>query len=191
MIIALSGKINSGKSTVADIFKEYGFTLDSFASSVKDICCILFNYDRNKIEGNTPEDRIWRESIDINMTNLMGYKFTPRDAMIKVGTDFGRNMIHKNIWIESLFNRYYKNPNQAIVITDLRFANEYDEIKKRDGVIIRINRNNNNSNTQINSNSQHSSECELDNHPFDYVIDNDGTIEELKIKVINIIANLI
>ncbi len=182
MIIALSGKINSGKSTVANIFKDNNFIIDSFAKSVKDICCIIFGYDREKIEGSNKEDRMWRESIDINISRLLGYNFTPRDAMIKVGTDFGRNMIHPNIWIESLFNRY--NSQDNILITDLRFINEYQEIKKRGGIVIRINRFNN-----INHNN-HISECELDDYKFDYIIDNNGSIEELKEKVINIIKNL-
>jgi hypothetical protein len=184
MIIALSGKINSGKTTVSDIFKEHNFIIDSFAKSVKDICCIIFGYDREKIEGNNKEDRLWRETIDINISKLLGYSFTPRDAMIKVGTDFGRNMIHPNIWIESLFNRYNNQSN--ILITDLRFVNEYNEIKKKGGIVIRINRPN-----TSNNHNNHTSECELDNYIFDYIIDNNGTIEELKEKVINIIKNLI
>lgn len=222
MIIAISGKIGSGKSTVGEIFEKEGFVLDSFAKSVKDICSILFGYDRNKIEGITQEDRKWRESIDKNHSNLIGKDFTPRDAMVLVGTEFGRNMIHPNIWIETLFNRYDKNTGTAqfqtqdtfsvsnlelalaksdestyrlnsslfgILITDLRFTNEYDEIKKRGGIVIRINRPNltnlNNSN-----NSNHISECALDNHDFDYVIDNDGTLYDLENSVLNIINEI-
>jgi hypothetical protein len=188
MIIAISGKIGSGKSTVGDIFEKQGFVLDSFAKSVKDICSILFGYDRNKIEGSTPADRLWREKIDKNNTNLIGKDFTPRDAMVLVGTEFGRNMIHPNIWIETLFNRSDKNKD--LLITDLRFPNEYEEIKKRGGIVIRINRPNltnliNNSNS-----SNHISECALDNHNFDYVINNDGTLYDLEISIINIINEI-
>jgi hypothetical protein len=216
MIIAISGKIGSGKSTVGDIFEREGFQLDSFAKSVKDICSILFGYDRHKIEGYTPADRLWRESIDKQHTNLIGKDFTPRDAMVLVGTEFGRNMIHPNIWIETLFNRYHKNTGTVqcqsllhpvcnnlaitlaksnestgglnsslfgILITDLRFPNEYEEIKKRGGIVIRINRSDKNS---IN----HISECALDNHNFDYLINNNTTLYDLEIKVLNIINEI-
>ena len=181
MIVAISGKIGSGKSTVGDIFEKQGFQLDSFAKSVKDICSILFGYDRDKIEGSTPADRLWRETIDKNHTNLIGKDFTPRDAMVLVGTAFGRNMVHPNIWIETLFNRYDKNKD--LLITDLRFPNEYEEIKKRGGIVIRINRSNQNS-------SNHISECALDNHNFDYVINNNSTLYDLEINIINIINEI-
>ena len=181
MIVAISGKIGSGKSTVGEIFEKNGFELDSFAKSVKDICSTLFGYDRNIIEGSTPEDRKWRETIDKKHTNLIGKDFTPRDAMVLVGTEFGRNMIHPNIWIETLFNRYDKNKD--LLITDLRFPNEYDEIKKRGGIVIRINR-------FYKNNSDHISECALDNHNFDYVIDNNSTLYDLEISVLNIINKI-
>ncbi len=193
MIIAISGKIGSGKSTVGDIFEKQGFQLDSFAKSVKDICSILFGYDRNKIEGSTPDDRLWREKVDKNHTNLIGKNFTPRDAMVLVGTQFGRNMIHQNIWIETLFNRYDKNTD--LLITDLRFPNEYEEIKKRGGIVIRINRPNLTKLTNLNSSnssnsSNHISECALDNYNFDYVINNNTTLYDLEIKVLNIINEI-
>jgi hypothetical protein len=187
MIIAISGKIGSGKSTVGDIFEREGFVLDSFAKSVKDICCILFGYDRDTIEGSTPNSRIWREAIDKKNTNLLKRDFTPRDAMVLVGTEFGRNMIHNNIWIETLFNRYDKNKH--LLVTDLRFPNEYEEIKKRGGIVIRINRPITTKLTNLNS-SNHISECALDNHNFDYVINNDGTLYDLEISVLNIINEI-
>ncbi len=183
MIIGLSGKIGSGKSTIGKIFEDEGFILDSFATSVKDICCILFGYDRDKIEGNTIQDRFWREQIDEKTTNIMGYNMSPRDAMIFIGTKFGRNQINENIWIETLFNRYENSNNKKLLITDLRFPNEYDEIKKRGGIVIRINRKDNH------YNSNHISECALDYHNFDYIINNDGTIDDLKIKVKEITYN--
>ena len=183
MIIGLSGKIGSGKTTVGDIFENEGFRLDSFANSVKDICCILFSYNRNKIEGSNPEDRLWREHKDIKTSTIMNRDMSPRDAMVFIGTEFGRNQINDNIWIETLFNRYEQSNNKNLLITDLRFPNEYDEIKKRGGFIIRINRENTNKNNHI-------SECALDNHKFDYIIDNNGTIDDLVIKVFGIINDI-
>lgn len=183
MIIAISGKKGSGKSTIGEIFRDDGFILDSFANSVKDICTILFGYDRNKLEGITEEDRKWRETTDIKYSELMNNNFTPREAMILVGTYFGRNMIHPNIWIETLFNRYDNNSNKNLLITDLRFPNEYEEIKKRGGIIIRVNRFNNDNNDNNHNNLHYETECLLDNYNFDYVIDNNGTIDELKDKI--------
>ena len=63
------------------------------------------------------------------------------------------------------------------IITDMRFLNEMEAVKKRGGITIRVNRN------LEESKDQHESETELDNAEFDYVIDNNGTIEELIEKV--------
>jgi hypothetical protein len=183
MIIGLSGKIGSGKSTVSEIFQQNGYYLDSFANSVKDVSNIIFGFDRNKLDGLTKEDREWREKPDEKYSLLLEKSFSPRDSLILIGTNFGRNLIHKDVWIETVFNRYNLNQNKKLLITDVRFPNEYDSIKKRNGVIIRLERNNLN---LIN----HESETSLDNHEFDFIIYNNGTIDELKEKIITIIKKL-
>lgn len=182
MIVGISGKIGSGKSTIAEQFKNFGFYLDSFANSVKDVSSIIFGFDRNKLEGISKEDRIWRETPDERYSNLLGKNFSPRDSLILIGTTLGRNQIHQDIWIESVFNRHL--PNKNLLITDVRFPNEYESIKKRGGILIRINRQNETNLT----NSNHESECALDNYKFDYIINNDGTLEEL-IEKTNILIN--
>jgi len=80
------------------------------------------------------------------------------------------------------------------VITDVRFPNEAEAIRARGGFVIRVNRNRlqptNNPNIKISLDhirtdkdiidvGNHPSETSLDNYNFDYVIDNNGTIEEL------------
>ena len=80
------------------------------------------------------------------------------------------------------------------IITDTRFPNEADAVKSRGGINIRIERDDyifDGAGKRIiptkeyvnTSNKQHESETALDNYTFDYVIDNNGTIEDLIIKV--------
>ena len=75
-----------------------------------------------------------------------------------------------------------KNNFPNWIITDMRFLNEMEAVKKKDGITIRVNRN------LEESKDQHESETELDNAEFDYVIDNNGTIEELIEKVREILT---
>lgn len=103
------------------------------------------------------------------------------------------------------------------VITDCRFPNEADAIKAKGGINIRINRPiiirksysehkhineiydpNNEAHValikgELLQNPPHESETALDNYEFDYVIENDGTIEDLinKVRVILKDINLI
>ena len=116
---------------------------------------------------------------------------TPRLLLQLLGTKCGRNIIHPNIWVNSLMSEYFcvqsdLAPNGIDcpnwIITDMRFLNEMEAVKKRGGITIRINRN------LEESKDQHESETELDNVEFDYVIDNNGTIEELIEKVREILT---
>ena len=60
------------------------------------------------------------------------------------------------------------------IITDVRFPNEADAVKQRKGINIRLQRN-----SDLDNNDTHISESALDFYKFDYVVDNNGTIEEL------------
>lgn len=64
------------------------------------------------------------------------------------------------------------------IITDTRFPNEADAVKSRGGINIRLQRN-----SDLDNNDIHVSETALDFYKFDYVVDNNGTIEDLIIKV--------
>ena len=81
------------------------------------------------------------------------------------------------------------------VITDVRFPNEANAVKYRGGIVIRINRlysgqinpigdkiklgNVSSQAVEIDHSKPHLSETALDDYPFDYVIDNNGTLENL------------
>lgn len=135
-------------------------------------------------------------------------KPTPRLLMQLLGTECGRNIIHPNVWVNATLSDYRpygyeKGSNKNVadvledihfntlnyldwIITDTRFPNEADAVKSRDGINIRLNRPNPKGiindfeNSDINL---HPSETALDNYTFDYVIENNGTIEDLIIKV--------
>jgi hypothetical protein len=62
-------------------------------------------------------------------------------------------------------------PNSNWIIPDVRFLNEAEAIKERGGIIIRVDRG-----SPANS---HKSETILDNYRFDFIISNNGTIDEL------------
>lgn len=138
MLIGIIGLQGSGKSTLSEILQnKYNFQIDSFAKPVKDIAQIIFGWDRNLLEGVTKESREWRERVDLYWSEVMGKQFTPRMALQMIGTDFGRNMIGDNVWVESLKCR---SQGKNIVISDVRYPNEAESIKKGGGILIRIER---------------------------------------------------
>ena len=126
-------------------------------------------------------------------------KLTPRLLLQLLGTQCGRQIIHPHIWVNATLSDYRpydyeKGNNKNIadvledihfntlnypnwIITDVRFPNEAEAIRKRGGIIIRVNR-------LSNEVSNHESETALDDfNNFDYIIENDEGIQELIEKV--------
>ncbi len=193
-VIGICGFQGSGKDTIGDILvSKYGYTRLSFASILKDIVAILFDWDRNMLEGNTPEYRAQREIVDewwskqLNMPNL-----TPRWVLQQMGTDVMRTHFHNDIWIIALKRKMLKY--DKVVITDCRFENEISMLKSMDATIIHVIRGN--LPTWF-DNVQQGENPPIDLHPSEWkwipfiksckVIHNDGTIDDLNDKVINIL----
>lgn len=131
-VIGLCGFAGSGKSTVADYFvREHGFTRLSFAGAVKDITATLFGWDRPLLEGNTDDSRAWRDVPDPFWTTRMGRDWTPRYALQFVGTDLCRTHVHQNIWVDLVLAQIHRRGAEArVVIDDVRFVNEVEELRR-------------------------------------------------------------
>lgn len=88
-----------------------------------------------------------------------------------------RNLYDLNIWVDALYKEYIQSINDGyniIIITDLRYPNEYDMLKNLGFIFIKINR----LNRIIDRDPNHISEIALNNHNFDIIIDNNGSIDE-------------
>jgi hypothetical protein len=195
MIIGICGFIGSGKDTVADFLVNFHeFRRESFASTLKDSVAAVFGWDRTLLEGRTAEAREWREQVDpwwaerLDMPTL-----TPRWVLQYWGTEVARKSFHDDIWIASLENKL-RNSKDNIVISDCRFPNEIEAIKKANGVIVWVQRGalpewyddavsaNQGNNIGINAmklRKIHASEWAWLGNEFDHVIDNNGTIDDL------------
>jgi hypothetical protein len=183
-IIAFSGTAGSGKDTAANILcAEGGYTRRSFAASLKDTLAAIFAWDRDALEGITPETRTWREQVDTWWSNRLGFVVTPRLMMQRWGTDIGRTIFHPDIWIASLERHLIQTAQQqqqqnGIIITDVRFENEANMIRSLGGRIVHIIRPN-----YVTATPTHVSESPICIAPNDIVIINDGSLEELSEKV--------
>jgi len=188
MIIGISGYQSSGKDTVADyLVKEYGFVKLSFASALKDIVAIIFGWSREKLEGLTVEDRKWREEIDEKWAKTLSIPIlTPRYVLQHLGTEVFRNHFHPDIWTKIIENQLFLYRN--VVISDCRFVNEIEMIKNNGGQIIQVHRD---SLGVIENANMHRSESEWIHCHCDWIIKNDGTIEELHKQIYKIMWCLV
>jgi len=203
MIIGICGFIGSGKDTVADYLVNFHeFRRESFASTLKDAVSAVFGWDRTLLEGRTKEAREWREQVDpwwaerLDMPTL-----TPRWVLQYWGTEVCRKAFHDDIWIASLENKL-RNSKDHVVISDCRFPNEISSIKNAGGKIIWIKRGelpewyntalkaNQGSNIDINELKMkkiHVSETSWVGTEFDYILNNNGTIDHLYSQIKNLV----
>ena len=195
MIIGICGFIGSGKDTVADYLVNFHeFRRESFASTLKDAVASVFGWDRTLLEGRTKEAREWREQVDpwwaakLDMPTL-----TPRWVLQYWGTEVCRKAFHDDIWIASLENKL-RNSRDNIVISDCRFPNEIESLKRAGGNIIWVQRGtlpdwysdavsaNQGNNVGLNAMKMrkiHASEWDWLGSDFDVVVDNNGSIDDL------------
>ena len=118
----------------------------------------------------------------------------PRVLLQQLGTEVIRNKIDKNFFIKRLCNdiRVYSYYFDVITISDARFPDEIITPKKLfDNVItIKVVRSNFDTNLTLEE-QKHSTETALDEFDdYDYVIENNDTIEELDKKVLKIVKEV-
>jgi hypothetical protein len=127
MIIGLTGKKGSGKSTVAGMLCEkYDYRIMSFATPIKDMLMSM----------GLTEDEIYNIELKEKIVERFGK--SPRELLQLLGTEFGRNLIADDIWVRVLESKI--DSDDQIVIDDVRFANEAEMIKGKGGKIIRVTR---------------------------------------------------
>jgi hypothetical protein len=206
MIVGLVGFIGAGKGTVADLLVErHNFFKESFANSVKDSCAAVFGWDRAMLEGDTPESRAWREQPDQWWSDKFGKEFSPRLALQLMGTEAGRDVFHPDLWVHTVLRRCEQAPYNNYVIADVRFPNEINAIKDSGGVVIRVRRGddpewftlarecNVYNKLEIMRNAYpevHFSEWAWIGAHYDIVMDNNCSLDELKIRVDKIVDSL-
>ena len=132
-VVGICGLIGHGKDTAAGFLIEQGYQRISFAGVLKDACANIFGWDRILLEGNTSESRAFRERIDPWWAKRLDIPdFTPRYALQYIGTNVFRHHFHPDIWVAAC-ERQIEMTDANVVISDCRFFNELNVIKKLGG----------------------------------------------------------
>lgn len=122
-VIGLAGKAQAGKGYVALALQKelvrrnpkHSAHIVAFADPIKKMLAVLFQDIQNKEQELYPG-------------------VTYRKAMQTLGTEWGRKMVNKNIWIDASVKQLYKHlrehvesgkiPEATIIVDDVRFDNE-------------------------------------------------------------------
>lgn len=174
-LIAFIGLRRSGKDSAAHALAAHGWEVIKFADGLKTMLRAYFLYMglsedtiQRMIEGDLKE-RACRELV----------QHSPRWAMQSLGTEWGRTLINENIWVNAAM-AHARRFDHPVVISDCRFPNEAKAVKTEGGIIIRIVRDG----LEIDS---HPSEQLIASIPEDFQIDNNGTLDDLHKKVLQLI----
>lgn len=118
-----------------------------------------------------------------------GLPLTIRQLLMDLGTEVGRRY-KPDIWLDNFDYRFnqWKHRN-IVIVTDVRFRNEFDHLRKNGFYMIRLYRNTGQSEIQhISETGQES----VADEEFDYVLLNNKHLKEIKLEVLqNIIPKLI
>lgn len=204
-LVAFVGFKASGKNTAAEALYPHGFSPMSFADAMKDALASIFCWDRDMLEGITPESRQWRETVDLWWAEKLDLPcFTPRWAMQNFGTEVMRQHFHQQIWVLNVERRLSLVPShQSVALLDCRYPNEITLARQFGGKVYRIKRGAEPDwmplalNANVNGDAHdraflnwigvHESEFAWIGTPSDNVIENDGSIAELHEKVRSIV----
>jgi hypothetical protein len=196
--IAICGKANTGKNTVSKLLYNEIFDTASptklpdgsgvkyiaFADPIKEMIRLMFPQLPKKYLFGSSQYR--SEVIPGALKN--GKPLTIRDALIDLGTGVGRSY-KENIWLDAFdhsFNKINQNVVGVCIVTDVRFRNEFNHLKQLGFYQIRLLRD---AHLKINHASETNQDSIKDDE-FDFVINNNGTLDDLKISVSSIVSQL-
>jgi hypothetical protein len=167
--IAFSGLMRSGKDTCGEyIIKKHGGVIKKFAQPLYDI--MYYAQDRCGM----PREK-WREFLQTVGTEL----FRAKDP---------------NVWINLLIKEVEEtDPNTNVIVTDARFYNEFEALKKAGFFLVKIVRTDEEreAGERVSGEvARHASEVDMLSYEgFDHVIVNCGTLEDLHHSVDYIISD--
>lgn len=198
-VILVSGKLQSGKNQFAE-YLEQAYTLDdvdivqdSFAQYLKDECkedfkplvdylneladkikyCIPTHSNENIMNGHLMKLRTHDENFYENKTDIT------RILLQLYGTNIFRRRVDNDYWVKRMITKIKESDNDITIITDVRFPNEIEMLMNEEDfnvTVIRVERDMN----RDGSENEHESETALDDYNFfNYIVDNNGTLEDL------------
>lgn len=198
VIIGINGYGGAGKDATAEILvTQFGFKSFSFAdpmrAMVEAINPIVSYGDAFEtfIAGDgypsiravdNPEPIRYLDALADVGYNEAKFKYPEvRRFLQRLGTEAGRKILGDDIWAEATMKRI--KGIDRVVIPDMRFANEARVLTAFGGCTWRIER------PDVGPANDHISEVELvqEGWVFDEVIENDGTLADLSIKVEDLI----
>lgn len=163
-LIGITGVAGSGKDTLADaIVAEFGAVKYSWAYPLKQALNAMFGWTMEMWD-----DRVWKE------TEIRWLGKSPRQLAQTMGTEWGRELVHPELWVMIGLDRYSehcKTQKAPFVIADMRFDNEARAIRRNGGMVVKVTR------PDAAPVFGHKSEKGISDDLIDYTLVNDASLQ--------------
>lgn len=172
------GSAGAGKDSFTDylVLNRPGlFVRYNFAEPIKKIATDIFGFTH----GDVYDPALKEKYNDF-------WEMSPRRFLQIVGTELFRNRFRVDVWLKLAELRIKSDKEHVFIIPDMRFENEARFVHDMGGKVILI-KTDRRSGTKE---SLHSSEDPLDIKYVDYMVNNNGTLADLKIEADRIYSKL-
>lgn len=186
MLVGLLGKKRSGKDTLASfLVSDHGFTRYAFADPLKAAALATDPlirvepdetgqvYGPGGVIGVAHYERLSTIVGDLGWDRAKDLREVRR-YLQALGVAM-REHVDEDLWVRTTLERAQRTPG-PVVITDVRFPNEADEVQRRGGFLVRIVR----PDRPEGFGDNHVSETALDGRVVNFIIPNDGTLDDLR-----------
>lgn len=163
-LFGVAGPAGAGKDTIGDwLVANCGFHKHAFASVLKAGLAAMGMPE--------PADRAAKE------LPIEGFKFSWRDAAQKLGTEWGR-ALDPDLWMRLTQQHLMREQarGNSVVVTDVRFENEADMIRRMGGTMIHVM----GRGAELGKLAGHASEAGISMQQGDLLVINGGTMEALE-----------
>lgn len=184
-LIGLCGRKRSGKTTAAEILvEELGYAHLSFAEPIRRAVADILAVSRAELEAIKEDAIDWLDGR------------TPRDMMQTMGTEWGRDRVHPELWVRKCMRdaSAFRERGKPVVISDVRFDNEAWAIRDAGGIVIDISREKADRVDhrkwwqKLLGRAEHASERGVSEHAIDYRVFNVNDIAWLKQELLRAVA---
>lgn len=174
-LIGLGWQKQAGKDTAAQALVDRGWVRLAFADAIKQMACTI-----DPIVGINHRDEPLRL---VNAVDEMGWElakdlYEVRRFLQELGVS-ARKTIDPMVWVDVVMRQAYTllfDKHKKVVITDVRFPNEVEQIREAGGKLIHIDRP---MIQHLDPAQLHPSETSLRPEDFDHTIVNTGSVESL------------
>jgi len=168
IIVGFAGYAGAGKDTLANAIERYAARFVNsntakiaFADPMRDMLLAL----------GVPREYMVERALKEVL--IPGFGRSYRQLAQTLGTEWGRVCHGEDFWVNAAANRVDKSGAELVLMTDVRFPNEADYLRRRGGYLVRVNR------AAAVPVNPHESETHVPNFKPFLDVFNDGSLDQL------------